>query len=152
MQQVGLLFLFNSKRFHTAHDTRFRVLVLGKVSASPSRLLRNTERFFTGRSWQIVSYQSHLQSRRSCTWGITQMSSLLIWAPPQEVSEYTSGAANINKEIFSAANDSFVLHDSRGYRAGEVDNFRKLTEFINDRTDNTKTVGDRLHAIWYALP
>ena len=69
----------------------------------------------------------------------------------QEVSEYTSGAADINKEIFSAENDSLVLHDSRGYGAGELKNFQKLEEFINDRIGNAN-MGDRLHAIWYAPP
>jgi hypothetical protein len=64
------------------------------------------------------------------------------------VSEYTAGEADINKEIFSAENDSFVLHDSQGYGSGEVENFRKLTDFINLRTGNAN-VGDRLHAIWH---
>jgi len=66
----------------------------------------------------------------------------------QEVSEYTSGAADINKEIFSTENNSLVLHDSRGYGAGELKNFQKLKEFISDRVGNPN-VGDRLHAIWY---
>ena len=69
----------------------------------------------------------------------------------QEVSEYTSGAADINKEIFSTENNSLVLHDSRGYGAGELKNFQKLKEFIADRIGNPN-VGDRLHAIWYAPP
>ena len=45
---------------------------------------------------------------------------------PQEVSEYPSGAADINKEIFSAEKKSLVLHDSRGYGVGERKNFQKL--------------------------
>jgi len=73
----------------------------------------------------------------------------LMSTPPQNVSNYTAGEANIDKEILSAENNSFVLHDSRGYGAGEVDNFRTLTKFINDRTVNAK-VRDQLHAIWYA--
>ena len=71
-----------------------------------------------------------------------------MYLSPQDVSEYTSGDADINKEIFSAANNSLVLHDSRGYGAGELRNFQKLREFINHRIGNAN-IGDRLHAIWY---
>ena len=51
--------------------------------------------------------------------------------------------------MFSQENDFLVLHDSRGYGSGEVDNFAILTEFINNRTGNADA-HDRLHAIWYA--
>ena len=51
---------------------------------------------------------------------------------PQDVSEYTSGGIDVNREIFSAENNYLsVLHDSRGYGAGELKNFQKLKEFIN---------------------
>ena len=69
----------------------------------------------------------------------------------QEVSEYTSGDADINKEIFIAESNFLVLHDSRGYGAGELKNLQKLKAFINHRVGSAN-VGERLHAIWYAPP
>ena len=70
---------------------------------------------------------------------------------PQNVYEYTAGEADINKEIYPANNDCWVLHYSLAYGSGEVENFRKLTEFIDHRTGNAN-VRDRLHAIWYIPP
>jgi len=64
-----------------------------------------------------------------------------------KVSEFTPGEADINRELFSIHNDSFILHDSKGYGVGEAESFRQLTEFINHRIGHAN-MGDRLHAIW----
>jgi hypothetical protein len=153
MRQVSQPVFVISKR-EVLHCTP----ILDSVSSSLEGLVLNhfvscklLNKISAGRSWQIISYQSHLQSRNSCTWRITEYLLLLMCISHQEVSEYTSGAADINKEIFSAENNSLVLHDSRGYGAGELRNFQKLKEFITDRIGNAN-VGDRLHAIWYASP
>jgi predicted GTPase len=64
-----------------------------------------------------------------------------------KVSEFTPGEADINRELFSIHNDSFILHDSKGYGVGEAESFRQLREFINHRIGHA-SMGDRLHAIW----
>ena len=79
------------------------------------------------------------------------LNSSLVLTHPQKVYEYTAGGAGINNEIFPVGNDSFVLHVWNSYESGEVENFRILTEFIGHRTGNA-SMGDRLHAIWYAPP
>jgi hypothetical protein len=66
------------------------------------------------------------------------------------VSDIKPGEADIDKEILSEANEQFVLHDSQGFEAGEVDNLRTVREFIN-RRDRMPDIKDKLHAIWYAL-
>ena len=54
------------------------------------------------------------------------------------------------EEIFSKANEQFVLHDSKGFEAGEADNLQIVKDFIKRRND-MPDIKDKLHAIWYAL-
>ena len=41
-----------------------------------------------------------------------------------------------------------MLHDSKGFEAGEVDNFNKVKRFISRRAQEP-LIKDRLHAVWY---
>jgi hypothetical protein len=63
------------------------------------------------------------------------------------VSHDKAGVSDIHQEITSESNPRFVLHDSQGFAAGEVDNFKTVTKFIEDRSARPD-VKDRLHAIW----
>jgi len=59
------------------------------------------------------------------------------------------GEANIETPLSSKLNDRFVLHDSKGFEAGEDDNLSNVKTFIERR----KTHGDvkeQLHAVWWA--
>jgi len=59
------------------------------------------------------------------------------------------GEANIETPLFSKLNDRFVLHDSKGFEAGEEYNLSNVKTFIERR----KTHGDvkeQLHAVWWA--
>jgi hypothetical protein len=49
------------------------------------------------------------------------------------VSHVDAGKANIEDEILSEDNQQFVLHDSRGFEAGEEGNLKIVTDFIDKR-------------------
>ncbi|KIM61818.1 hypothetical protein SCLCIDRAFT_856516 [Scleroderma citrinum Foug A] len=57
------------------------------------------------------------------------------------------GEANIDTPMFSELNDRFVLHDSKGFEAGEDDNLSKVKAFIKHRK-NHEDVKEQLHAVW----
>jgi hypothetical protein len=63
------------------------------------------------------------------------------------VSHVNAGEANIEEEIFSADNEQFVLHDSRGFEAGEEGNLKIVTDFIKKR-NGMPDIKNKLHAIW----
>jgi len=68
----------------------------------------------------------------------------------RRISYVDVGDADIDEEIFSKANEQFVLHDSKGFEAGEADNLRRVKDIIKKRND-MPDIKDKLHAIWYAL-
>ena len=57
------------------------------------------------------------------------------------------GEANIDTPMISKLNDRFVLHDSKGFEAGEDDNLSKVKAFI-ERRKNHRDVKEQLHAVW----
>ncbi|KAG1761947.1 hypothetical protein EDD22DRAFT_823989 [Suillus occidentalis] len=57
------------------------------------------------------------------------------------------GDANIDHEFISPQNDKFVLHDSKGFEPGEVDNLKIVRDFI-DRRRNMSAPEHQLHAVW----
>ena len=59
------------------------------------------------------------------------------------------GEANIDTPMVSKLNDRFVLHDSKGFEAGEDDNLSKVKAFI-ERRKNHEDVKEQLHAVWWA--
>jgi hypothetical protein len=63
------------------------------------------------------------------------------------VSHLKPGEANIDYEITSDQNKQLVLHDSRGFEPGEVDNIRLVRRFIENRSERPN-IKDRLHAVW----
>ncbi|KAJ8517846.1 hypothetical protein ONZ45_g5007 [Pleurotus djamor] len=71
------------------------------------------------------------------TFGVSQAS----------VSEDRPGAADINFEITSDENDRVVVHDSKGFESGKVDNVDIVNEFIKERSAMSD-IKDQLHAIW----
>jgi hypothetical protein len=48
------------------------------------------------------------------------------------------------------SNPGFVFHDSIGFEAGGVDEFKKMKEFISERA-STRILDQRIHAIWQAI-
>jgi predicted GTPase len=67
------------------------------------------------------------------------------------VSEHTRGEANIDKEFIAPENKRFVLHDSQGFEAGDIDCFKIVTDFI-DRRRKMPKLQDKIHAVWLCLP
>ncbi|KAG6330738.1 hypothetical protein ID866_8351 [Astraeus odoratus] len=57
------------------------------------------------------------------------------------------GNAKIEDEIVSPSNNRFVLHDSNGFEAGDINKYQTVTGFITAR-NNRQDAGDKLHAIW----
>ncbi|KAI0937867.1 hypothetical protein AcW1_003909 [Taiwanofungus camphoratus] len=66
------------------------------------------------------------------------------------VTDYTRGPASIEEEITSEHNDRFVLHDSRGFEAGEADHFNIVKGFIEERSESDD-IHKKLHAIWLCI-
>ncbi|OAX40246.1 hypothetical protein K503DRAFT_768752 [Rhizopogon vinicolor AM-OR11-026] len=64
-------------------------------------------------------------------------------------SDLIRGEANIDNEFVSPQNNRFVLHDSKGFEAGEEDNISIVQEFIKRRSK--MPLKDQLHAIWLCL-
>jgi GTPase SAR1 family protein len=67
------------------------------------------------------------------------------------VSEHTRGKADIDKEFIAPENERFVLHDSQGFEAGDIDCFNIVTDFI-DRRRKMPKLQDKIHAVWLCLP
>ena len=70
-------------------------------------------------------------------------------APTQLHAHDKWGGINIETPLYSKSNDHFVLHDSKGFEAGEEYNLSNVKAFIERR----KTHGDvkeQLHAVWWA--
>jgi len=61
------------------------------------------------------------------------------------------GLHDIENELVFRSNDNFVFHDSQGFEAGGVEEFRRMKEFIADRAKTT-FLRKRIHAIWYCIP
>ncbi|KAG1810483.1 uncharacterized protein HD556DRAFT_1454633 [Suillus plorans] len=66
----------------------------------------------------------------------------------QQIIEHNKpGEAIINKEFTSPENDRFVLHDSKGFEPGEVENLTIVQKII-ERRRNMPDLKDQLHAVW----
>ncbi|KAG2137874.1 uncharacterized protein EDB93DRAFT_1090977, partial [Suillus bovinus] len=57
------------------------------------------------------------------------------------------GEASIDHEFISPQNNRFVLHDSKGFEPGEIDNLKVVRDFI-ERRRVMPDLKDRLHAVW----
>ncbi|KAF8888607.1 hypothetical protein BD779DRAFT_1523915 [Infundibulicybe gibba] len=66
------------------------------------------------------------------------------------VSRDRAGVSNIEQEITSDMNPRFILHDSQGFAAGEIENFITVKNFI-ERRARMPNIKDRLHAIWFCM-
>ena len=58
------------------------------------------------------------------------------------------GEADIENEFTSAENQSFVIHDSKGFEAGDTENFEVVSKFVRQRRNKSLPLKDRLHAVW----
>lgn len=58
--------------------------------------------------------------------------------------------SDINTEIICQANNQFVLHDSKGFEGGDVDNLRIVQDFLKSR-DKHADIKEQVHAVWYVL-
>ena len=67
----------------------------------------------------------------------------------QRPEHYEPGEANIDTPLCSKLNDRFVLHDSKGFEAGEDDNLSNVKAFIQRRKSH-RDVKEQLHAVWWA--
>ena len=58
------------------------------------------------------------------------------------------GEADIENEFTSTENQFFVLHDSKGFEAGDTENFEVVSKFVRQRRNKSLPLKDRLHAVW----
>ncbi|KAG2137846.1 uncharacterized protein EDB93DRAFT_1301477 [Suillus bovinus] len=65
------------------------------------------------------------------------------------ISENQPGAADIEKELKSPQNKRFVLHDSKGFEAGDRYNLEIVRDFIVRRKGMSPE--HQLHAIWFCF-
>jgi len=66
------------------------------------------------------------------------------------VSHSRVGESDIYQEITSRENPRFVLHDSKGFATGEVNNLQTVKRFIDEKAQPIVDIRDKLHAIWCA--
>ncbi|KAI5999745.1 hypothetical protein F5J12DRAFT_266419 [Pisolithus orientalis] len=57
------------------------------------------------------------------------------------------GEADIEQEFTSPENDRLILHDSKGFEAGDAGNYDTVKSFIVKRKKEPK-IKDQLHAVW----
>ena len=55
--------------------------------------------------------------------------------------------ADITQGMTSDQNDRFILHDSKGFEYGDIDNLDVVTKFIKERR-NHQDIKEQLHAVW----
>ncbi|KIO12197.1 hypothetical protein M404DRAFT_125529, partial [Pisolithus tinctorius Marx 270] len=60
------------------------------------------------------------------------------------------GEADIEQEFTSPENDRLILHDSKGFEAGDAGNYETVKSFIVKRKKEPK-IKDQLHAVWLCL-
>jgi hypothetical protein len=65
----------------------------------------------------------------------------------QRVEHERAGKHNIEDEIISPNNDTFILHDSEGFERLNTSKYDAVREFIEGRREQPK-LEDQLHAIW----
>jgi hypothetical protein len=70
---------------------------------------------------------------------------ILSFAKP--VSHKNPGEHDIDEELSFPQNHRIIVHDSRGFEAGEEANIQKVLDFI-ERRSKMPALGDRLHVIW----
>jgi hypothetical protein len=58
------------------------------------------------------------------------------------------GEADIENGFASAENQFVVIHDSKGFEAGDTENFEVVSNFVRQRRDKSLPLKDRLHIIW----
>ncbi|KAJ8580913.1 hypothetical protein M405DRAFT_938541 [Rhizopogon salebrosus TDB-379] len=109
---------------------RFRILVVGRANAGKTTLLQKvcntTEKplIFDGKGNKIDA--------------------------DVVKSSVDRGYHDINNELVFQSNPGFVFHDSCGFEAGGVDEFKKMKEFVSERA-STRKLNKRIHAIWQAI-
>ena len=64
------------------------------------------------------------------------------------VAQYTPGCPEIDLEFTSPENKYFILHDSKGFEAGDSDTYNDVERFIRQRRDSNCPLKDQLHAVW----
>ncbi|KAJ7756664.1 hypothetical protein B0H16DRAFT_1538672 [Mycena metata] len=69
----------------------------------------------------------------------------------KSVSHGKRGTSDINYEIISPQNKRFVLHDSMGFEAGDVENLITVKSFLESRSGQDIALRDRVHVIWCSL-
>ncbi|KAJ8581936.1 hypothetical protein M405DRAFT_776961, partial [Rhizopogon salebrosus TDB-379] len=110
---------------------RFRILVVGRANAGKTTLLQKvcntTEKplIFDGEGNEIDA--------------------------DVVKSSVDRGYHDISNELIFRSNPGFVFHDSCGFEAGGVDEFKKMKEFVSERA-STRRLNERIHAIWYCIP
>ncbi|KAF7969973.1 hypothetical protein HWV62_25456 [Athelia sp. TMB] len=67
------------------------------------------------------------------------------------VSNLMAGVSDINQEIICKANPQFVLHDSKGFENGEIENLQIVETFLKERGERAD-ISQQVHAVWLCLP
>ncbi|KAH9956385.1 hypothetical protein BGW80DRAFT_1388173 [Lactifluus volemus] len=74
----------------------------------------------------------------NCVFGITDA----------RVAHLKPGESDIQQEFVSQDNPFFVLHDSKGFEPGDVNNFETVRQFIQQRSQQELPLKDRIHGLW----
>ncbi|KAJ7258095.1 hypothetical protein B0H12DRAFT_1015071, partial [Mycena haematopus] len=69
----------------------------------------------------------------------------------KSISYNKRGMCDIDEEITSPENNSFVLHDSMGFEHGDVKKLTRVKRFLESRSGQDVALEERVHVIWCGL-
>ncbi|RDB22371.1 hypothetical protein Hypma_010557 [Hypsizygus marmoreus] len=122
-----------SKKEFLIKAGRFRILVIGRANAGKTSILQKVCNATEGEEPEIYNQYG----RRI---------NLDVVGPSVKRGEH-----DINNEMIFRSNPGFIFHDSFGFEAGSVDEFREVQGFIQGHANET-SLRKRLHVIWYCIP
>ncbi|KAG9312239.1 hypothetical protein JVU11DRAFT_7538 [Chiua virens] len=110
---------------------RFRILIVGRANAGKTTILKQ----ICNSTEDPVIYDPRGKK-----------------VNPEKLQESRDrGMHDIENELVFRSNPNFVFHDSQGFEAGSIEEFRQMKHFVSDRAKTT-FLKKRIHAIWYCIP
>ncbi|KAJ7897907.1 hypothetical protein B0H14DRAFT_290909 [Mycena olivaceomarginata] len=83
--------------------------------------------------------------------GKSSLISCIFGVKVTSVSYRERGRCDIKEEIISLQNSCLVLHDSMGFEHGNAENFDDAKIFIEERSDKSRPMKERLHVVWLCI-
>lgn len=63
------------------------------------------------------------------------------------ISDRKRGLHDIRQELIHENRPGLIIHDSRGFEAGDESQIHEVAKFVKEKSSQTR-IEDRLHVIW----